>query len=82
MGVQAGGGLRALGGLGSSPRPALLLLPLGLRSYNPTDSRVLAAARLLLLLLLLFLLLLRLPLLLLPLREGTGGKRNKPQTTN
>lgn len=82
MSMQAGGGLRALGGLGSSPRPAPLLLPLGLRSYNPTDSRVLTAAPLLLLLLLLlFLLLLRLPLLL-PLREGTGGKRNKPQTTN
>lgn len=75
MGVQAGGGLRVLGGLGSSPRPAPLLLPLGLQSYNPTDSSVLAAARLLLLLL-------RLLLLLLPLREGTGGKRNKPQTTN
>lgn len=76
VGVQAGSGLRVLGGLGSSPRPAPVLFPLGLRSYNPTDSRVLAAAPLLLLLLL------RLPPPLLPLREGTGGKRNKPQTTN
>lgn len=81
MGVQAGGGLRVLGWLGASPRPAPLLFPLGLRSYNPTDSRLLASARLLLLLLLQLLLLLRLPPLL-PLREGTGGKRNKPQTTN
>lgn len=54
-----------------------------LRSYS--DSRVLPGAWLLLLLLRLLLLRL-LPLLLPPplplLRKGTGGTRNKPQTTN